>query len=194
MRSSSWFVAANILAGVCNYLYQVLASRALSAQDFSQLNAWFANLALFFLIGGLLQYAANFFPMPKRWLQQAIVLINLFCLGLVITWIFGPEGQTLTRGLMVVLGAAVFGWMVGQVQSREMFFVMALASLVVGVCKVGLVFVSTFDHSLLERYSFALFACYLPALWWISFKIWSAPEPQTAKKYVISWRLWAAPL
>lgn len=194
LRSSSWFVLANAFAGGLNYLYQVLASRELSAAEYANLNAWFANLAIFFLIGGVLQYAANFIPLSQIKTRSAIFLINLICLGLAAAWILGPEGETFARALIVLTGAALFGWMVGQVQSRMLFLAMTVASLLVGASKIALVLTSTFGATLLERYTFALFACYLPALWWMSFKVWNQPAPQLPRKNVWSWSLWAAPV
>jgi hypothetical protein len=57
-----------------------------------------------------------------------------------------------------------------------------------------LVLISTIGNTSLERYTFALFACYLPALWWISFKVWNEPSALLPKKNALSWKLWSAPL
>jgi hypothetical protein len=195
LRSSSWFVLANISAGVFHYAFQVCASRELSAAEFAGLNAWFANLALFFLIGGILQYSANFFPTPLRRLYPAIIAINLFCLGLVAAWFYGPPGETTLRALMVLSGSALFGWLMGQIQARLMFAAMSIANLLLGLTKIGLITVPSMGQSSLERYSFALFACYIPALWFISVAVWRHRAPARHQGPTrFSWGLWGAPL
>src|SRR4051812_16675927 len=80
-RSATLFLLANVAAGVLNYSFQLIASRQLSANDFSELNGWFAELALFFMFGGILQYASNFFPASDKTLKRTIVAFNLFCGG-----------------------------------------------------------------------------------------------------------------
>lgn len=129
LRSGSLFVAFNIGAGVLHYFFQVLASQRLTAAEFAGLNAWFANLALFFLIGGVLQYAANFFPTPRRHLRMAIVAINVVCLSLTLLWPYSPEGQTLLRAVIVLVSSSLFGWLLGQVQIRMLFNSLTIANL-----------------------------------------------------------------
>ncbi len=56
------YMAANIAAGLLNYLFQVVASRQLSAADFSQMSSWVAHVSVFFILAGVLQYSSNFLP------------------------------------------------------------------------------------------------------------------------------------
>ncbi len=195
LRSGSVFVGANMVAGLLHYYFQILASQRLSAAEFSGLNAWFANLAIFFLVGGILQYAANFFPAPRHRLRIAIVAINAFCLSVTALWLLGPDGQTLTRALMVLAGASLFGWLMGQVQIRMMFSTLTVANLLVALTKLSLIFSSLSGDSELERFSFALFACYLPALWYASIMVWQRRDEfdkQVRRRF--SWEMWSAPI
>lgn len=200
MRSGSVFVAINAAAGLLHYLFQVFASQRLTAAEFSDLNSWFAHLALFFVLGGILQYAGNFFPAPRRLLRQMILLINFLCFGLVVVWLSlpataAPSGPLVLRALMVLLGSSLFGWLMGQVQIRMLFTALTVANVLVGVTKLGLVLVPWSQASTLELFRFSLFACYIPALWWISVSLWRDrnPAPQPAHQEV-RWELWSAPL
>jgi hypothetical protein len=190
--SGAAFVAANLVAGLCHYFFQVIASKELSAADFSELNAWFANIAIFFMIGGLLQYTANFLPASKTRLRQAIVVINIFYGCLAVAWFMSSPGLTLPRALMVLSGSTVFGWLLGQVQSRLLFFVMAGANLLFGVSKLLFVLLLPWG---IERYTFALFACYLPGVLLISVGAWRAdPRAEPKRGSLLDWQLWAAPV
>jgi len=191
-RTASYFVAANVFAGGLHYFYQAIASRQLNAADFAALNAWFAGLALFFLFSGLLQYAANFVPTSPRALRKGIIVINMIALVTVVQWRTMPAGETAFKGALVVLLAAALGWLLGQVQARLMFFAMSVAGLIVALSKVGLIFVSTIGGALVDRYAFALFACYLPGLWYLSAALWKQSTTPEPKKQASTATLWQA--
>jgi hypothetical protein len=69
---------------------------------------------------------------------------------------------------------------------------MSVAGLLVAVSKVGLIFFSTVGNNLLERCAFALFACYLPGLWYLSASLWKHSAPPEPKKQASTATLWQA--
>ncbi len=195
LRSGSPFVAFNVLAGLLHYLFQVLASQRLTSAEFSDLNSWFAHIALFFVVGGVLQYAANFFPSPRHRLRTAILGINALSFALTVLWPYSPEGQTVLRALMILTGCSLFGWLMGQLQIRMLFNALTISNLLVALTKLTLIYTPISGPTELDRFTFALFACYLPALWYASVAAWKSHDQfAEGRKKMWSLELWSAPV
>lgn len=181
IRSGTFFLLANIGAGVLNYLFQVVAARQLTAQDFSQLNGWFADLSLFFMVGGILQYASNFRPTPRSQLRYILGMANGLTLVAIWLWLTQPGVLTFDRALLVLVTSTFFGWLMGQVQIRMQFVVISIANILVAGTKLGITGLPIGEPQDLMRYALGFFICYLPALWLISIYLWSAPEAERAE-------------
>lgn len=193
LRSGVFFVIANVVAGLSHYAYQVFASRQLSPAEFADLNQWFATLALFFAIGAILQYLATFFPAPPKALAAWVVFGNLLAVGSLTTWFLSDAGGTNLRAVLIVAGAAMMGWLLGQIQGRLMFFVLSIANLVIAGCKLGFLLIPLFAGSEIERYRFALFASSIPALWYITWVVFRegqkipTPNPSAERNSPMLW-------
>lgn len=193
LRSGSFFFVANVVAGVFNYIFQIFASKDLSGHDFSNLYGWFADLSLFFMVSGVLQYASNFYPARRIFMRRAVVAINVFCLILAAAWFQFPAGQGVARAMMIVSGSTLFGWLMGQIQYRRLFVGIGLANILITSVKMAIIFLPILEVA--ERYRFAMFASYLPALWLLSIFAWQIPDQTSAIRLNrFSWKLWAAPV
>ena len=170
------FVAANLLAGGFNYLYQVVASRELSAQEFSDLNAWYAHLAIFFMLGGLLQYTSNFYPARRGTLKAAVITSNLLLFLFFWAWTATEPKLSVERGVFIVLTAMASGWLMGQLQIRQRFAALATANFVLAASRLGWLWSPWPSDSPLEHFSLALLFGFAPAFWVMSFYLWSARD------------------
>src|SRR5262249_14884124 len=128
LNSGAIFLASGVLAGALNYLFQVVTKRHLSDAEFSQITGWFADLSLLFMLCGVLQDAANFRPANTRALRASLVVINLYFLVATAMWLFLPGVLTLDRAAIAVAAVCMFGWLLGQVQIRLAFGVIALVN------------------------------------------------------------------
>lgn len=180
LKSASIFFIAGISAGVFNYLFQVVAGRNLSAENFAALNGWFANLSMLFFVGGILQYASNFWPASKALLRFSIILANVLSVLAVWYWLSHPGVLTPDRAVMILVLSTLFGWLSGQVQIRMAFGVLSVTGILIALVKFGLVFMPIATPADLDRYALALFISYLPALWIITVYLWSAPAAPTS--------------
>lgn len=195
LRLAGFFFIANITTGVLNYFFQIFASRTLDASDFSRLNAWFADLAVLFFIGGIIQYYGIFFPASRKSLRQAIVGINLGCLGLAGLWALTPPGQTLERSLLIFAGTTAFSWLMGQIQYRKMFATLGVANLAMSLTRLAVIFLPLAALTTVEQFRLAYFANYFPALWLISWYAWRLPDTtQVTLQKNHGWQLWFAPV
>lgn len=194
MRTATFFFAANLTTGVINYLFQVSASRSLSASDFSQLNAWFADLAVLFFFGGLIQYYGIFFPARRVTLRRTTVAINVLALALVTLWQFTPEGQTFERGVLIFTSTTSLAWLMGQMHYRKHFSTIGIVNLVSSSSKLLLVLVPFAVATTAESFRFAYFICFLPALWVLSTYVLSIrQESAVMRQKRNDLQLWMAP-
>lgn len=175
VRSASIFFISGIGAGFFNYLFQVVAGRNLSAENFAALNGWFANLSLLFFIAGILQYASNFWPAKKNAIRISIVSANILSLLAIWYWLSQPGTLTFDRALIILFLSTLFGWLSGQAQVRLAFGILSISGLIIALTKFGLTFFPIATSADLDRYALALFISYLPALWVIGFYLWNAP-------------------
>lgn len=190
IKSGAFFLAANIGAGILNYLYQVVASKGLNASQFSELSAWIAYFSLFFVVTSASQYAANFKPIPTQRLRpvlSALILVVFACLG---AWFAFTETLSVAHSVLIVMSASVFAWLMGEVQTRLLFGIMASANL--GVAAIKLIFALSATTAIrpLDMMAFGLIAGYLPASLLLATVLWrSGRQNQT-----VSTGSWAAPL
>lgn len=136
-NSAALFLALNLIAGLLNYLYQVLAAQRLDAQAFSELSAWIAHFSLAFILPSTLQHAANFYPLPGRWRKP---LMGSFVLGtwaLFFLWLAFPADLSLGRSALIILSACAWAWMVGELQVRLMLITLASVNLGGALLKLG---------------------------------------------------------
>jgi hypothetical protein len=189
LSQGGFFVAANLLAGLLHYVFQVVAARELSAPSFAELNGWLADVSVFAAAGGLLQYASNFRPASRARLRSAIVGAGAAAVLLACMWRFGGAGLTPERGLAVVFASCMFGWLLGQAQIRMAFVVMGTAGLIVAASKLAFTFVPFFDPADVERFGLPIFACYGPGVLVLILFLWQAPNVQHSAP-----GSWAAPL
>lgn len=139
IKSISLFVFINILAGIFNYLFQIVAGRNLTVGEFSSFNEWFAFASLFAFGGGLLQNGANFYPVEKTALIRQYAIYAFICL--MVLWSVVSEKSTIsTFTISFVIMSIINGWLVGQSQVRLMFTTMASAGAILALTKIALTF------------------------------------------------------
>lgn len=184
LKQAGVFMFANLAAGFLHYLYQLLAARRLSPAAFAELNGWFADVAICLFLAGLLQYAANFRPAPRSQLRAGLIVIALLSLVCVAAWFSYPE-FSLARGVLVIVVAAAFGWLIGQAQIRLAFGLMSAGNLAFGVAKLALSFWPP-DSRPVEPFAFALLGGYFPAIALLALVLWRAGDVEGAP--APSWR------
>ncbi len=173
-RSAGLFVFASLTTGLLNYLFQVIASRELSAADFAHFNSWLANLSLLFVLGAVLQYAAVFISVARRHLRLVLLGGNFVLWLFVVRWLQQPEGLTIERGAMVVIVAVLVGGFTGQVQARSWFGTLSVAAVSTAIIKVALIWAPIWAEASLDRFAFALFAPSIFILILFTVKLWSS--------------------
>jgi hypothetical protein len=179
-RSAAFYVIASLLAGVFNYLFQVVASRQLSAENFAAFNGWFANISILFMFGGVLQGVGVFVQTSERLLRSGLILINMLMAAGFWIWLAGPVGLNDLRAGIILLISILFGWLTGQVQARLWFGLLSLAGLGMAVTKFLTLFLPIGSPADLERYAFAMFVPYLFLLILFTSKIWGALDRGSA--------------
>lgn len=173
-RSAAFYVAASLMAGVFNYLFQVVASRQLSSESFAVFNGWFANISILFMFGGVLQGVAVFVPTSERLLRMGLILINVLVASGLWIWLAGPSGLNDIRAGVILVISILFGWLTGQVQARLWFGLLSIAGLGMAITKFLALFLPIGSSADLERYAFAMFVPYLFLLVLFTSKIWCA--------------------
>lgn len=192
LKSGGLFFAAGLVAGVLNYGYQVLASRELSASEFAALNGWFANLAVFFFLAGILQYGSVFFPSKGPRLKLQLAAINLASFGFVWLWFALPPELSVERAIIILVTSTAYGWVMGQVQTRMAFGLLAGINFVQAALKVLIIAVPFFAGARLEAYALALFVTIVPSQLVASVALWRSETPVRPDR-VSGWRSWIAP-
>lgn len=150
------------------------------------------------MVGGLLQYAGNFYPATNKVAVRSIQFSILACLTLIAVWIFYPGELTLIRGLLIVISAGCFGWISGLIQQRMFFIFLGTLNLAMASFKLFMVFLPLqFLSDSLARFSFAVLAGYAPALLLVYILLWykksfTETTPNPTRK--IGANLWAAPI
>ena len=158
-RGSILLLAANALAGVLNYGFQIQAARRLSLVDFGVLSNWLANVTIMLSVASLSQMLANYFPMSKRplgWCSIGVIVISA-CLAtcLFLMSLNGTLTPQLNQLAAVFIGVAA-SWLGGQVQARLRFGYFGLALFVGAVGKFGTTFVAFPGQTALTSYYLAI--------------------------------------
>lgn len=187
IKQASLFMFANLAAGFLHYLFQLVAARRLTPAGFAELNGWFADVAICLFLAGLLQYAANFWPAPRRQLRFGLLTIVFICLGCLGTWLYAPE-FSFARGASVIVAAAAFGWLIGQAQIRLAFGVMSAGNLAFGVAKLAISLWPTTTNPV-APFAFALLAGYFPAILLLALALWRVSDVEK-----VPTPSWQAPL
>ncbi len=135
-------LAANGLAGVLNYGFQLRAASRLDLASYASLNVWMAWLNLAFILGTALQFASNFHPLRSRGLKRVGWAL----------WILGPTvlalapSMSLTGDVSLVLGALTlilglaYHLALGQLQGRFQFLWLGLGIVIPPCIKFAVAF------------------------------------------------------
>jgi len=177
-RSAGLYLGASVLAGLLNYLFQVVASRQLSAQDFADLNGWFANVSILFVMGGVLQYAAVFVPTPVRVVRGVLVIACLMMGASLWYWISRSSGLGLEKAWMIVSMSIVMGWL-------------SFASVLAAAMKLGMTWFPLGTAQEVDRYALALFAPFLLVLVVYAWRLWRA---RPVESHHVGRSAWIAPI
>ncbi|NJM09561.1 MAG: hypothetical protein HC883_01275 [Bdellovibrionaceae bacterium] len=157
------FVLFNLLAGILHYLFQVVASRHLPAQGFSELSSWLAYLSFAFIAASVMQYLSCFLPFPRNKVRIFAAVGAAFSIAVLFLPLLMPVGA-LTMGALTGVLACVMSVYLGQAQVRLLFKGMAGANLLVGFSKLVLVYLPWIAQSGAALYTWAVFAGYLPGI------------------------------
>jgi hypothetical protein len=165
----------NLAAAAFNYLFQVLAARELSREQFGEFSAWFAWLSLTLIVSSIAQYAANFQPRGSISLRllMSLWVLGALTAGLAITSVYAPHAD-LALAVCAVSITTLLGWLCGQAQYRLMFSALALAAIAVAISKVLLVVGPWNPPSALRGYQLAMTLGVLPALAMIGLQLFWA--------------------
>lgn len=193
LKSGGWYFLAGLVAALLNYGFQVIASRELSRADFASLNGWFANFAVFLFLSGVLQYGSVFFPCSGRSLKLSIAVINFLTLVCAFLWFSSDETLSTFRAVLILLTSTAYGWVMGQVQFRLAFTLLAIVGLLQGVAKFAFVALPFFSEQRLEAYALSFFAAILPSLLVASIWLYRSKAPELVDT-VHGWRSWVAPV
>lgn len=156
--ASAVLLAANIIAGVCNYAFQLLAAKDLSLSDYGQLSAWLAALSLYLSLGSVAQTAGNFFPLTASALRVHAVFALLLLGGI---HVFMAQGQSMLgfewpwlTSFAALLANVSYAWLAGQIQIRLAFSTLALAMTMGGLLRIATVQLA--EEPGLDTYQLAL--------------------------------------
>lgn len=185
-NSASLFVAANLLAGVFNYLFQAIAGTQLDAAAFAQLNSWLAHVSIFFFLGGICQYLSLFGSMTQRSLRFLISMALLGLLSLTLFWLTTSPELNFTKALILLTGSIFYGWILGSAQKRMLFGAMAISSLIVGFAKIAILFIPGLGGGL-SNYAFALFGGFVPAFLVLAVSLWNSKGDEVSSFSIASW-------
>lgn len=175
MQGGVIFFGASLLAAFCNYLYQVVASRQLSAKEFAELSAWVANLAPFMVGGVVLQYYANFHPARSSALRMAAVGLTLGSAAALAAWPLTELTLSVANSALIVVVTAGMLWLLGQTQIRLDFVWLSAGSLLLAAGR--LIYVLG-PWSRADFAAFVLANMVAPAavIWLLSARLWTARD------------------
>lgn len=169
----------------------------MAASEFATFSVWLAQVAVLSMVGGLLQYAGNFFPSTKNQAEKSILLSALMTLSFSVFWLFLPSSLTL-QGAFAVVSAGFFGWVLGQVQQRLLFLLMGIMNLSMASAKLLFIFLPGTFGAVTEKYAYAITAGYFIALFGTylltripKFELQGSPQ---GVQDATAWSLWMAPL
>jgi hypothetical protein len=190
------FTAASFAAGLFNYLYQVLAARALTAAEFAEFSRWLAHVSAIMMVGGWFQFWSLFNPVSKQTLRRVLVGFAVLSLPLSLLWLQGDQVLGFERSLSLVLLSLATGWLSGQVHIRMWFGVLAVAGLLVAVTKVASTQFTFFAGQPMDPFVWALLLSPIPQIFVLAIWLWRAGEmvqAQSPRKLGLSDR-WISPM
>lgn len=163
--ATGYFLFSNVLAGVLNYLFQLVAAKQLSALDYSDFNSWLAHVSFLAWISGLVQFTSGFSPASSKWILRLALVLNVLCLAtLFLTWSYQiTHPQWL--GAFVIFNNMAIAWFLGQAQNRLMFFTLGTSALLVAIVKFASIFIPLSTMGAVDRYIFIVFVSIFPSLW-----------------------------
>lgn len=141
-RAAAFFAAANLLAGLIHYAFQVWSSRRLSAVEFGELNSWIAYLSVALSCAAFAQYLANFHVARRSRLSVlAIAGVGLGAATPLLPFVLADAAGLVPIAVVGFFCAVAFSWFIGQAQARLMFYLMGAALLLAAAGKFGLALV-----------------------------------------------------
>lgn len=161
----------SLLAGGTHYIYQLIAARFLSFEDFGRFSGWLAWVYLGLSVAAFSQYAANFFPVFEKGLKRSILLTGLLAVVTLSLLLSFPNLNPVGVGVLALVVAPFTNWLLGQTQRRLLLLSFALGGMIIGLAKVLVVFVLP-QSSDLQKFYWAIPLCYVagslflfPVLW-----------------------------
>jgi hypothetical protein len=167
-RAAAFFAAANVLAGVIYYFFQVWSASRLSVIEFGELNSWIAYFSIVLSLGAFAQYGANFFIASPRILRLASwICLVIAVLGLATPWLL-PHSGGVFIGFVGALIGVIFSWCMGQAQARLAFSVMGIGVLLTGIAKFALAAWDYPAEGESMSLAWAVALAYAPGLIWMA--------------------------
>lgn len=138
LSASLIFALGNLLAGVLNYTFNLYGARQLDLVAFGQFNTWLAYVSVAHVVGSFSLFLSNFyFSKPKTLALTigSVLFLSIFAyVGLIFTTAeTAPWLAAIASVAIGVLGS----WVVGQLQTRQMFGVIGLIILITAISKLS---------------------------------------------------------
>lgn len=175
------FFAANFVGAVFNYLFQVISSRQLTTEGFADLNGWFANVSLFYILGAFLQFGAAFNPARKKILRAIALASSGIGAVFILLWNLFPASTGNWHAVLIVSTVIALGWLTGQAQIRLKFGALALMGFTIATSRVAMTFYPS-GADALAKYVFINFVVYVFAIWILAGALVSAEDVQVPLK------------
>ena len=142
-KVAAWLTAANLAAGVLNYLFQVHAAAVLDRPAFGTLSAWLAQVTLASSVASVVQFLSLEFPMRRfERLLPVSAVVAAFVFGIHV--VVGGRASAFALAASAVIGSVFFHGVVGQLQARLRLGVVAAAVFVAAAARFSLPFWTTF--------------------------------------------------
>ena len=145
LRNSFFLLAANLLAGALNYLYQVKGAAALRAVDYGALSLWLAYVGLALAVGAAAQILSNFMPIARSRIHLVgggAVILGAATAGLLLLtsstssqW----DAPSLSLGVITVVIGIFFNFLQGQLQSQGLFAAMSIGLFAQAATRIALI-------------------------------------------------------
>lgn len=135
-------LAANLLAGVLNYCFQLRAASRLDLASYGSLNVWMAWLNLAMILGTALQFASNFHPLKTAGLKRLGWALWLLGPGVLILTsnLAYPENTPGVLGFLTLVLGLAYHLALGQLQGRFQFIWLGLGIVVPACLKFAVAF------------------------------------------------------
>ena len=144
------FLGLSAVSGAVYYIYQLLAAKLLSPEDFGQFSGWMAWVYLGLAGGAFTQYLGNFFPVQKKGLKVSLGFAYLISFFVVMGFWLSSEFNALKIGWMAILISPFAGWLAGQTQRRLLLITFSFGGFLMAVAKLGIVFLLPYANDLMN--------------------------------------------